>query len=251
LHLVNGFDTVEAVRPECVEDPRVTRFEGQRSLTSASMEYAGYVMTGLRRGSSAIDVVLQLIAHHDNIARVKFIEYPPRPTFKQVARRTRRTFEETIQRRLQHGGVRIEEYCFPKADLTSARLKRLIHDLPGKGALAISSEVALNSGQPAHIPLIDFQCRQSPQNLAHLTVAMKHAQPSGGIILRTVESYHFYGKSLLTPGEWQGFIGRCLLLEPLVDVRYLGHCLLDGFAALRISGRGRQANSVPTIEAIF
>jgi hypothetical protein len=60
-------------------------------------------------------------------------------------------------------------------------------------------------------------------------------------------SYHFYGRTLLEHRDWVKFIGRSLLLEPLVDVRYLGHCLLDGFASLRISAHGETQRGEPVV----
>jgi hypothetical protein len=40
---------------------------------------------------------------------------------------------------------------------------------------------------------------------------------------------------MMTHDDWIRFLGRALLLAPIVDPRYIAHRLIDGFAVLRIS----------------
>jgi hypothetical protein len=198
---------------------------------------------------SAIDVVSRLIDIHPDVASIKFIEYSLIPTFNQFARRTRVSFEQSLERRLQHGGKEIKTYGLSREVISPRHLRQLISDLPKKGALAVSSRVVLNNHEEAHIPLVDFQCMQSKRNLIHLTLAMRRINHMGGVILNSGNSYHYYGISLLTDTEWRQYIGRCLLLEPLVDVRYLGHCLLENEAAIRISPH-QHSGKYPTVVAV-
>jgi hypothetical protein len=206
-------------------------------------------MENIPIGAPAADVIIHLVKLHTNIASIKFIQYPPLPTFKQVSRKTSLTLEQALSRRLRHGGKMIHMETLARAEVTSPFLGRLIEELPAEAALAVCSEVILRSGKPAHVPLIDFQCAKSRKNLEFLSAAFSRIEPKGGVILASANSYHFYGMSLLSHAEWYRFVGRCLLLEPLVDVRYLGHCLLDGFAALRISRQGQSLGRPPFVVA--
>lgn len=208
-------------------------------------------MIGLSPGATATDVVVQLIAANRDIMAVKLVQYPPMPTFNQVVRATALSMEEELDRRLRHGGKTIAQHTLVRAAATSVELARLVDHLPPEAALAISSEVTLDTGETAHLSLLDFQCVHSPENLSYISAAMRKVDGAGGVILDSVNSYHFYGMSLLKRQDWHRFMGRSLLLEPLVDVRYIGHCLLDGFAALRISPRNNSLRDAPTVVAIL
>jgi hypothetical protein len=206
-------------------------------------------MSQINLRAPAKDVVIYLAALHSDLTAIKLVQYPPMPGFKQVARQPSLTFEQVLDRRLRHGGKTTLVKTLDRAEITPHRLERLLDDLPGESALAVASEVILDAGKIAHIPLLDFQCAKSRKNLNFLIAAMRRIDVNGGMILASANSYHFYGRSLLKQAEWHQFVGRCLLLDPLVDVRYLGHCLLDGFAALRISRQGQSPHGVPYVVA--
>jgi hypothetical protein len=187
------------------------------SVTAARV----HTMTAIPLGAPAAEVVVHIIRAHPEITSLKLIQYPPTPTFKQVTTQSRLTIDEELERRLRHGGKIIKEHSLPGGDL--ANLSRLIATLPAHEALAVSSEVTLQARKEMHIPMIDFQCTKSPSNLEYLRSALRRIGPREGTILESVKSYHYYGIPLLSKSQWYEFIGRCLLLEPLVDVRYLGH----------------------------
>ena len=204
-------------------------------------------MTRITEGASALEVVLSLVELYPRIASLTFIRYRVSPTFKQLSRQAPLPFEQALKRRLLHGGKETGLHTLARETLSPEEVQRLIDELPDSTALAVSSRVALNGNTSAHISLLDFQCAQSRRNLKRVRLAMRRLSPEGGFILHSGNSYHFYGTSLLSNSSWREFVGRCLLLEPLVDVRYLGHCLINGEAALRISpNRG----SSPIVAAI-
>src|SRR5438552_7319791 len=207
-------------------------------------------MPALSRVAPALAVILHLLDTHPSITSITLIEYQASPTFKQVARRVHRAFDQTLDRRLQHGANPARVHNIDRPLLTSNHLRRLVADLPGDRALAFGSQVILRDGQRVHIPLLDFQSSQSRPNLQRLTLAMRRLESNGGVILRSQNSYHFYGLSCLSDRLWRQFVGRSLLLEPLVDVRYLGHCLIDGHALLRISPR-EPGGASPSVVAII
>ena len=205
-------------------------------------------MPGFPIGMTALELLPRLVEPHSNIASINLVEYRLAPTFGEIERKTQISFEQGLTRRLRHGGGNIRTYTVPGECITSGELGRIVDALPEGSALAVYSQVILEAETEAHIPLLDFRCRRSRENLARVVLAMRAIDSGGGVILNSGNSYHYYGLSLLTNREWREFVGKCLLVESLVDVRNLGHCLIDGEAALRISRDGRFGRD-PTIVA--
>jgi hypothetical protein len=182
----------------------------------------------------AIDVVAQLLLQHPEIRSIRCIEYVPRPTFRDVSRRRSSAF--LLKRRLRHSPTYRRVLTLVRLTAID-RLRREMRTLPAGHAIALSSRVRLNGRlrREAHFVLVDFECRRSRRNLTRVGAGMWHIDPGGGLVLASKHSYHYYGRSLLSPIAWRAMVGRCLLMAPLVDVRYLGHCLVEGETALRIS----------------
>lgn len=136
-------------------------------------------------------------------------------------------------------------------ELTSKRMREM--RLEGdKNALALASSVRLRNGEEAHFPLMDFRCKRTRQNLNKiLSLFSAHGSqlPPVGCILSSQRSYHFYGLSVLSKAAWVEFLGRCLLLGPLADARYIAHCLLHGKSSLRIT-ESPLHRDVPIISAL-
>ena len=91
------------------------------------------------------------------------------------------------------------------------------------------------------LPLLDFRAEAQPmgsdteaRTLAALSAALKVIKAPSGALLNSGGSYHYYGLDPLAIAEWRSFMHRSLLLEPLVDVRYIAHRLESGRATLRI-----------------
>jgi len=102
--------------------------------------------------------------------------------------------------------------------------------------LAMSSKVRLRSGETRHLPLLDFQCPAAKSTyLAAVVDALRAIGQTEGAVLESGNSFHYYGFQLLPVDRWHWFVGKCLLLSPLSDTRYLGHRLIAGESALRIS----------------
>jgi len=196
---------------------------------------------------SALDVVTAVVASNSDIAAVRFVQYPPAQTFKEIQERKALTADDELRRRLRHVDKTIREYVFSRREIADGLIGSVLSSLPADNALAVTSRVTLADGRMSHIPMIDFQCRNNSENLAYLRSAMLRLDTAGGFLLVSGNSFHFYGLTLLAHEDWVGFVGRSLLLEPLVDVRYLGHCLLDGFASLRISRHSSSRRDAPVV----
>jgi len=116
--------------------------------------------------------------------------------------------------------------------------------------LAICSQCRTKSGSVWQIPMMDFHCPPTDQNLSRLKKALWSIGERSGAILESGRSYHFYGFRLLTQKQWSDFIARCLLLSPLVDQRYVAHRLLGGMSVLRITS-SRTKPYVPKVVSVF
>ena len=96
--------------------------------------------------------------------------------------------------------------------------------------------------------MMDFMCAPSSTNLGLLTHLLGDLHQGRGCLLDSGRSYHYYGFRLLSGTEWQIFMGKCLLMSSLVDDRYIGHQLVDGYCVLRLSS-GNLKSCVPTVVA--
>jgi hypothetical protein len=197
---------------------------------------------GIPVGASSIDVVARLVERNPEVAEIKLVEYRPAATFQDIEKRKRADFEASLRRRLRHGGKTVRTRTLRREDVSAVALARLATHRGGRTALAVSSRVVLTAGTDGHLPLLDFQCRPTALHLRHVVDAMRMILPGGCVILNSGRSFHCYGFSVVTANEWRQFVGRCLLLDPLVDVRYVGHCLIDGEAALRISAAAEKTH---------
>jgi hypothetical protein len=125
------------------------------------------------------------------------------------------------------------------------RAKELVLRLPQlaaeckerREALAVYSLFRDKNGRKLHIPMMDFQLKSGSDDgqLNFLQSAVSGIRQKHGIILDSGNSYHYYGSRLLAEDEWRWFMAGCVLLEPLVDVRYISHRLLSGKGALRLT----------------
>jgi hypothetical protein len=122
-----------------------------------------------------------------------------------------------------------------RTEFTHSRLRELAAERPDC-TLAISSRVWLQSGDPGHLPLMDFQCPAGdPAYLSVVVRALRAIEETDGVVVNSGNSYHYYGFRVLRPDRWYRFLGKCLLLTSLTDTRYIGHRLIDRECVLRVS----------------
>lgn len=131
-------------------------------------------------------------------------------------------------------------------DFTAATLRGLAAKQP-RSSLALSSRVTVASGEERHLTLMDFQCPVRPGTLPAVITALEAIGEETGVVVESGRSYHYYGSRLLTIDEWRTFLGRCLLLSPLTDTRYIGHRLIAGETSLRIAAD--TSHTQPTVVA--
>jgi hypothetical protein len=116
--------------------------------------------------------------------------------------------------------------------------------------VAICSRSSCLNGLPVHIPMMDFKCKPNRKNLALVLEALYQIGEKRGVILKSGDSFHYFGLDLLTHSKWVRFLAGCALVAPLTDSRYIAHRLADGVAVLRIT-KSTQKQETPHVVAIF
>ncbi|MGC2202532.1 MAG: hypothetical protein WA633_20645, partial [Stellaceae bacterium] len=105
-----------------------------------------------------------------------------------------------------------------------------------------------------HIPMLDFRAEAPTKTdtmartLELIAKALIRNGAPDGVILCSGDSFHYYGLDPLDEIDWREFMLRSLLLEPLIDVRYIAHRLLSGKATLRITS-SRSKPAMPYVAA--
>lgn len=121
-----------------------------------------------------------------------------------------------------------------RKDISLEAIGKLLSDLSPGEHLGLDSKVEMDNGEFYHIPMVDFR-----QNVSLKTIHEIIDVP--GLIFKSGRSFHFWGADVIPEHpEWQIFLGRMLLAVPLVDERYIGHRMIDGFSTLRLSSNKRK-----------
>jgi hypothetical protein len=128
-----------------------------------------------------------------------------------------------------------QEILLASEEISAEKILNIISTLPGGYGLAACSRVILTSNRAAHIPMLDFRCPCSEQNVKAIERMLTLIGCQEGILVESGRSYHFYGTSLLSETEWIEFMGRSLLFAPIVDSRFIGHRLVDGWCRLKVT----------------
>ena len=124
--------------------------------------------------------------------------------------------------------------------ITVDYLNRWINLLEKNEALGIISELKISYSfteiYPYHIPMMDFRCPKSLENLLHIKELLRTIGQEEGVILDSGRSYHYYGANLIDERHWWSFQENCLSSElNLADKRYIDHRFKDSCSILRLS----------------
>jgi hypothetical protein len=129
----------------------------------------------------------------------------------------------------------IEKFNIHIDEAFNRTLERKILDLPETTALALCSLCIDENGLAKHLPMMDFRCKPSVNNLKKVKSSLKALGQKNGAILESGRSYHFYGFELMNRDEWVKYLSKCLLLAPIADTRYIAHRLIEGVGSLRLT----------------
>jgi hypothetical protein len=199
---------------------------------------------------TAPEVVIEIVKANPGIEFLSFHVYTPHEGIKESSS------PPSLSRLLYHdpsrGGRMIK---VKRSEIVAGNLGGIL-PLFKEDAVGVLSKVRSASRygfgkQNFHIPLMDFSCEDSPENLEKVKEFLSEAGQKRGVILLSGRSYHYYGVDLMSEKEWLNFLGKCLLFTGFTDERYIGHRLLDRCGILRISARGGLHSKVPTVVSIL
>jgi hypothetical protein len=151
-----------------------------------------------------------------------------------------------VREALRHRG-----YASPIEDCPIELLADRLAASPFDGTVrGLCSRAQLLDGVEAQLPLLDFQCSVSDENASALVEAVRLMGQTRGALLESGRSYHYYGFDAMTQVEWRRFMAHSVLLAPLIDVRYLAHCMIEDLACLRVDARPNQRTE-PIVVAVL
>lgn len=193
-------------------------------------------------GMNAIDVLVEIARVNPKIKFLSFHSFIPKEGLKETSGQI------SPMARLRHDSSDSGSTVVRK--LTSAFFLAETEAMGKRGwARGVLSRVRFEN-KTFHIPMMDFSCEETEDNLAIIREFLEGIGQENGVILSSGRSYHYYGAKLFSEEEWLKFLGLCLLLTGYVEERYIGHRLLDGCGILRISAAGIKPK-IPTVVSIL
>jgi hypothetical protein len=220
-----------------------------------------------RIGATAVDALSALLEHHAEIAALAVFEPAPVPLAQdrlptdegsagiiEAGLAIRRDFglpfwdavllscfdsglaaSPILDKALFHNPPPRRLIWITRNDWSAQNLARVLQEVEFGRILVVSSRARLSDGTYTHLPMIDFHCPVSKENQEMSALVAQLLHPSGGFLLNSGQSYHFYGKALIPEADFSSFLGRALLLSPIIDRSWVAHQLIEGACGLRIS----------------
>jgi hypothetical protein len=143
---------------------------------------------------------------------------------------------DVIGAALHHNSILAARWRIPAEQCHASELARITAGtLTREGAVALLSSVIDKKGETAHLPMLDFHCPCSVENQRLAAEVLVALDPGPGYLIASGESYHFIGGQLISGSNLPSFLGRALLLSPIIDRAWIAHQLIEGTCALRIS----------------
>jgi hypothetical protein len=116
--------------------------------------------------------------------------------------------------------------------------------------VGMTSEVLLDDGTTAHIPLLSFRGPHSPHKRKLVAEVAKRLLPGGAVILESGASYHVYGRNTMPAKCLMTFLGKALLFAKIIDHRYVAHQVIDGRCTLRLSAHGANKSAPLSVQVV-
>lgn len=136
-------------------------------------------------------------------------------------------------------------------DLNGDWLTRRLTTLQPDYEVCLQSRVYNTQGSlVGHLPFVDCLGSLMPE-VFRFSVDKRYGLADTFQLYKTSRSYHAYFAGLLSENLWKDFMAQFLLWnEPktdfyLIDARWIGHSLLNGYAGLRWSANSRRHATFP------
>lgn len=199
-------------------------------------------------GLTSFEVFSHIIEKNTAITQLHLVTFYDSPNWEAALRKPQEPSIDVRRHAMQQDRGRRRVFAIARDSVDATKIRHMAENMPRDQLLGVLSKVELADGTIAHIPMMDFICDVCCENLSILKELLRVAGQESGVILMSGRSYHFYGLELLSEKEWGIFLGKCLLMYRLVDSRYVGHQLIDGYCVLRLSSGGTKVQ-VPTVVA--
>ena len=200
-----------------------------------------FVSERLKIGSTACDVLEEIVALHPLINAVNLIFYIPH------LNSTDGVFAENRNVWLPRKLINRNNL----KEISEANFKASNKEI----MMAVSSEVMLEGRNFAHVPMIDFSCDINLEEI----VPKVNSIP--GVILKSGESFHYWGTSLVTRESWADMVDIRLRAEDSRKAHHQGVIYDSGFfeaslernySALRLFGyAGTNKETEPSAVALI
>jgi hypothetical protein len=196
-----------------------------------------------RSSSTELDDLIEQAREAYKKSRISFWEELMRLAESAPPSVRRMIFAEALYHRDETEG-QVDTWCELNQFLTDLEQGRY-ESLPGRLIVALTSRVRIRSdGHELHIPMVDFRLDSGPANDELATELLK-ALSMPGYLVDSGRSYHFYGKVAISRDDFWRFLGRAQLMSYYADQRWIGHQLISGKAALRISSSDNGETASP------
>ena len=191
-----------------------------------------------RLGMTAPEVAVKIVEINPRIREVVFKIFSPP---KNLSEEEVPWIKKSLHRMIFHQPPGAENTLrLTRKEITLQNLNKVVKKLAGKKVIAMTSNLKLfDTDKRFHIPMMDFDCEISCENLKEIERFLRISNKKG-LILQSGRSYHYYGVELIPDREWLMLLGRFLLLMDYTDSRYIAHRLIDGYGSLRISENERR-----------
>lgn len=150
----------------------------------------------------------------------------------------------------------VRKSCRLRTQDVSRRFAELSASLSAEQEIAFHSRVHVQGPEGKlrvrHLPLLDFKTGEQALAEAAAECLVTEYRAPNAAFFASGHSYHLYLNVLLSEKQWTRFMGRVLLFNPregeaIVDARWIGHRLMEGFGALRWSSNGGAYSAPPTL----
>lgn len=176
-------------------------------------------------GMSALESVLEIVKNN-SVNSIFLVIYP---IIISTPWREPAPFEIMLRHSDQEKKVELKNQ-----EITIQNIEKFFSTVNEKWGLGVASLVTVGD-EKLHIPMMDFHCEASDDNLKRIKEFLFFIGQEEGAILASGRSFHYYGADLLNQNDWLNFLGDCLLFSDYAGKRYVAHSLKKGYCTLRIS----------------
>lgn len=157
---------------------------------------------------------------------------------------------EIIRHALFHNEQPELRTCIESYGITLEKIENAIGFTQHNEIVALSSRVNVKGNKTFHLPLLDFHC-DSSEGMLDLVKKVSEELISGDYyVIDSGKSFHLIGTQLLSVGEWTRFLHRALLLNPIVDSRFIAHQLIQGECKLRLTKSTNKTTQPKIVEFV-